>query len=203
VSSEERVSELSSSAKRAEVGRLLEEGLSQAEIARRLGITKPTVSYHARRLGIPAQDRCSRRYDWQAVQRAYDEGLSIRACAERFGFSLCSWHAAVERRAITPRPRQMPIERLLVDGRRQTNRSHLKQRLPTEGIKQNRCERCGISSWRGEPLSMALHHVNGRGIDNRLNNLELLCPNCHSQTDNFAGRNRASHRRRTASRQQC
>jgi hypothetical protein len=39
-------------------------------------------------------------------------------------------------------------------------------------------------------LSLALHHRNGDGEDNRLENLELLCPNCHSQTDTFAGRNR-------------
>lgn len=183
--------DLPSSKKRAEVAHLLDEGLSQAQIAKRLGLSKPTVSYHARRLGLPAKDQCSRRYDWTEIQRVYDQGLSMRACSRRFGFSPCSWHAAVKRGAIKPRPRQMPIEDLLVDGRPQTNRSHLKQRLLMEGLKRNECEQCGISSWRGRPLSMALHHVNGRAKDNRLANLELLCPNCHAQTENFAGRNRA------------
>ena len=58
-----------------------------------------------------------------------------------------------------------------------------------EGLKQNRCERCGITEWRGEPLSMQLHHVNGDGSDNRLENIVFLCPNCHSQTDTYGGRN--------------
>jgi HNH endonuclease len=70
------------------------------------------------------------------------------------------------------------------------NRNHLKQRLLELGLKQNACEVCGGADWRGQPLSLALHHVNGRGQDNRLENLQLLCPNCHSQTENFGGRNR-------------
>jgi 5-methylcytosine-specific restriction endonuclease McrA len=62
------------------------------------------------------------------------------------------------------------------------------------GLKDERCERCGLTDWRGQPLSLALHHVNGDGADNRLENLQLLCPNCHSQTPNFAGRNRGRHK---------
>ena len=48
---------------------------------------------------------------------------------------------------------------------------------------------CGIAAWRGRPLALELHHINGDGRDNRLENLTLLCPNCHSQTDSWGGRN--------------
>ena len=62
------------------MAQLLAEGLSRVEIARRLGLSKATVSYHARRLGEVIDDRCARRYDWDAVQRYYDEGHSVREC---------------------------------------------------------------------------------------------------------------------------
>lgn len=90
------------------------------------------------------------------------------------------------------------MDELLVVGRHQTNRSHLKQRLLGAGLKENRCEACGIVEWQGKPLSMELHHVNGDGADNRLENLQLLCGNCHSQTENWGGRGRkaGSARRR-------
>ncbi len=88
----------------------------------------------------------------------------------------------------------MPVELLLVDGRVQTNRSHLKQRLLAEGLKENRCESCGLTEWQGKPLNMQLHHNNGRGKDNRLENISFLCPNCHAQTETWGGRN--GHRRK-------
>ena len=88
-----------------------------------------------------------------------------------------------------PRPWVIPIEDLLVTGTRR-NRSHIKARLLKEGLKENRCEVCGITEWRGRILNMELHHVNGDGEDNRLENLQLLCGNCHAQTDNWGGRGR-------------
>jgi 5-methylcytosine-specific restriction endonuclease McrA len=55
-------------------------------------------------------------------------------------------------------------------------------------LKEARCERCGLTEWLGKPLPLQLHHVNGDGKDNRPENLQILCPNCHSQTDSWGGR---------------
>ena len=167
---------------------LHEAGLAGVEIAGRLGVNRATVVYHLRNLDKPIDERFARRYDWRTISDAYASGLSARQCMERFGCTRTAWADAVRRGDIRPRPRAMPIEELLVVGRR-TRRGHLKLRLLAAGLKEERCETCGLSEWRGRPLSIALHHINGNGRDNRLENLQFLCPNCHSQTDTFGGRN--------------
>jgi transposase len=164
---------------------LLAEGLSPAQIAVRLSVSPSTVSFHLRRLGLAA--RPYKRHDWHAIRSFYDEGHSMRECADRFGFSRASWYAAVARGDVVARPRAVPIDELLA---RPRSRSHLKGRLLAAGLLDSRCADCGLSAWRGRPLSLQLHHVNGDGSDNRLANLQLLCPNCHSQTENWGGLNK-------------
>lgn len=83
--------------------------------------------------------------------------------------------------------RRRPLFGVLQKGAK-TNNTHLRHRLIEEGVLENRCGECGILEWRGKSLSLSLHHRNGDSEDNRLENLKLLCPNCHSQTENFAGR---------------
>jgi 5-methylcytosine-specific restriction endonuclease McrA len=172
------------------VRELLEQSKGVNEIARLLGINSATVSYHKRKLGYPRSELCALRYDWVAVQRYYDEGHSVRECINQFGFSSASWTDAVNRGAIVARPQAMPLGELLI--KRPRSRRNVKLRLIAAGLKENRCEACGISEWRDEPLSLELHHRNGERHDNRLENLALLCPNCHSQTHSWGGRNRAA-----------
>jgi biotin operon repressor len=140
---------------------LLETGATGAAIARELGISKSAVSYHKRRLGYEIDTRCNRRYDWKAVQAFYDAGHSITECQERFGFA----------RKTFVEPLRGAPSRLGPSARRSSSISS------AGGTRTGRISR-GSSS----------HH--GDGLDNRLENLRLLCPNCHAQTENFSGRGR-------------
>ncbi len=66
----------------------------------------------------------------------------------------------------------------------------LKRRLLGEGYKTWRCEACQRRTWQGLPIPLELHHRDGDRTNNHLSNLQLVCPNCHAQTDNYRGKNR-------------
>ena len=88
----------------------------------------------------------------------------------------------------TPVVPRTPLSELLVDGRlRQTH--SLKKRLIAEGLKRHVCEICRRDRWNGCPIPLELDHVNGKRDDNRLENLRVVCPNCHAQTDTYRGKN--------------
>jgi hypothetical protein len=68
------------------------------------------------------------------------------------------------------------------------NTSHLKKRLIDAGLKSPICEGCDLTEWRGQPIPLQTDHINGNNRDHRLENLRLLCPNCHALTDTWCGR---------------
>jgi 5-methylcytosine-specific restriction endonuclease McrA len=78
-------------------------------------------------------------------------------------------------------------DELFVEKSKHTN-EYIKNRILTEKLLDYKCSECGINSWCGKKLVLELDHINGVNNDNRLTNLRLLCPNCHSQTDTFRGR---------------
>jgi Zn finger protein HypA/HybF involved in hydrogenase expression len=68
----------------------------------------------------------------------------------------------------------------------------VKRYLLKSGIKENKCERCGLSEWMNAPISCHLDHINGDSHDHRLENLRILCPNCHSQTETYCGKSKGT-----------
>lgn len=87
-------------------------------------------------------------------------------------------------------PTKIPISEILEGRHPYYQTLKLKKRLIKEGIKKNECEICKISEWNGEPLSMQLDHIDGNSHNHKLENLRMTCPNCHSQTETYCGKNK-------------
>lgn len=179
----------------AEVQRFYDEGNGFVACQQRFGFSHTAWIKAARRgdLRVPPNrfgDR-RRRYDWAEIQRYYDEGYSYRQCRERFGFNAMTWHKAVTRGELRTRPRRWSLERILAQSR---SRASVKRRLIGAGILKNVCDECGLDEWRGKPISIQLDHRNGVRDDHRLENLRMLCPNCHSQTETFGAKNKSRSR---------
>lgn len=126
----------------------------------------------------------SNRYDWDEVQRYYDQGHSVKETMEHFGFYSQAWTKAKQRgdvisRGIAP---PMPFEHL-------KTRGSVRRRIIKENLLPYKCSSCGLKEWRGESLSLVLDHINGMANDHRIENLRWMCPNCDSQLPTFAGRN--------------
>ena len=87
-----------------------------------------------------------------------------------------------------PRGTATPLSKILVVDSTY-HRGHLKDRLFDEGVKQRRCELCGLGDeWRGRPMSLILDHINGVPTDNRIENLRIVCPNCAATLETHCGR---------------
>lgn len=82
------------------------------------------------------------------------------------------------------------LDDILVENSPYTAISRLKIRLVKENRLEYKCACCGISEWMGKPISLQLDHINGKNNDHRIENLRFLCPNCHSQTETYAGKNK-------------
>lgn len=66
----------------------------------------------------------------------------------------------------------------------------LKIKLLRNGEKEPKCEKCNLVFWLGCPIPLELHHIDGNLKNNDLSNLQILCPNCHTFTPNYRGRNK-------------
>jgi hypothetical protein len=122
-------------------------------------------------------------------------GGASRCCRRRIGdLGLDTSHWDANR----PSRRKIPLADLLVVGTRYGG--YLKDRLIRAGMLRDSCALCGISVWTGKSLVLHLDHINGVPTDNRLENLRVLCPNCHSLTDTYC---RGSRKKRKSASRDC
>ena len=127
------------------------------------------------------------------MERYILAGHTLRQASIHFGFHLSSLdkaratgklHLPTDTIRKNRGPRAKNINDYLVRNS-PIKTTHLKHRLIKEGILINVCDKCGIDEWMGFGLTLQLDHINGDNYDNRITNLRLLCPNCHSQTPTF------------------
>lgn len=154
-----------------------------------------------------------RTYTKHEFVEAWQTSISIAECGRKLGLnvsgttyttlkntaldlSLASDHMAGEawrRGRSFPNSSKIPLEEILVEGSRYST-STLRTRLLKEKVFDPRCSRCGGEEWNGLPMPLELDHINGVNDDHRIENLRILCPNCHAQTTTYRGKNKKKNR---------
>jgi Zn finger protein HypA/HybF involved in hydrogenase expression len=89
-----------------------------------------------------------------------------------------------------------PLNEILVKDYEYSS-NKLRKRLISEGIKEHKCECCGLNEWLGESIPLELDHIDGDHYNNTLENLKILCPNCHAKTPTYRGKNKKSNNSQT------
>lgn len=84
----------------------------------------------------------------------------------------------------------IPLDKILVENSTYSSTYALKNRLLSENIFEYKCYKCSNTIWLAGKIPLELEHINGIRSDNRLNNLTLLCPNCHALTPTYRSKNK-------------
>jgi len=82
-----------------------------------------------------------------------------------------------------------PLSEILIMGSEYSS-NKLRKRLIEEGLKEHKCESCGLNEWLGDKIPLELDHIDGDHYNNQINNLRILCPNCHAKTPTYRGKNK-------------
>ncbi len=186
-------------------------GQRYGQIMRELDVAASTIAYHAKKIGI-SRNPNFKLYNWAEVQAFYDVGHSIVETRIHFGMESNTLTAAKRRGDFKPakqmrytttniresikRGRRAPLDKVFVADS-SFNTGNVKKIILRENLilyccVGMNCPLKGIENpkWAGREIVLHLDHRNGIRADHRLDNLRFLCPNCHSQTATYCGRNK-------------
>lgn len=139
------------------------------------------------------ENNFSRKSTLESLKLKYDSGSNVRWInkqIEILKINITHWLGQAHLKGKTHNwAIKIPLENILIENSTYTSTYHLKLRLIDEKLFDYKCSKCNIIEWNSEKISLQLDHINGNHNDNRIENLRLLCPNCHSQTETFAGKN--------------
>jgi hypothetical protein len=155
------------------------------------------------------------RFTRQEIEQFVNESLSYRQLAEKCGYNQDSGSSIKEIHAMINElnldvshftgqgwltgktydsQRYIPFQEYIKGDCVQTNK--LRKKLLKEGLKQYICECCKNTIWNNEPIPLEVHHKDGDNTNNDIENLQLLCPNCHALTDTYRGKNIQKHKQK-------
>lgn len=147
------------------------------------------------------------KYNEQELRDAVANSFSIAEALTKLNVSPYGGNYAVFRRAVKHfdidtshftgqgwrRAKRFPPSRPIDDylqNKASIRSTKLKKRLIKEGLLKHVCNKCELTLWLEQPIPLELHHIDGDSSNNALSNIELLCPNCHSFTDNYRNKKR-------------
>lgn len=181
--------------KKEKIIELLHQNKSIRFIAKTLNCSNSTVSYYRQQLGLSYKlvFKKINEIDWNLVNIEYN-GSNKKEIQAKLNISNNLWRKAFNKGFI--KSRKLTDEHIFTKNAKFNYRRQIRKWLLCVG--ENKCSVCGISNiWNNKPLVLQVDHINGINNDNRKENLRLICPNCHSQQDTYAGKNVTNINRRS------
>ena len=133
----------------------------------------------------------------EQIKEAYEKYETLHMASAELGMTIVSlWRRAKkiglawkDKNYRSVQPTKIPTNEILEGKHPYYQTFKLKKRLIKEGIKENKCDICEITEWTGKPILIQLDHIDGNSHNHKLENLRMICPNCHSQTETYCGKN--------------